>query len=151
MDVSWEITPSKKWRNWPISNLKADTHNINVHTKLVKSIDILLKLSAETKIRTDVRQTDGRAGGQTDDQPGTIILAALVWRGNICTIYIFVIKLVPSCTQSITKTRLYSFDPLKPHFYIVKLGFTGAYIIFFISAQKHRLWVLVRTASSRRF
>ena len=43
------------------------------------------------------------------------------------------------------------FDPLKPHFYIVKLGFTGVYIIFLISAQKHRLWVLVRTASLRRF
>ena len=27
--------------------------------------------------------------------------------------------------------------PLKPHFYIVKLGFTGVYIIFLISAQKH--------------
>ena len=26
--------------------------------------------------------------------------------------------------------RLYKFDPLKPHFYIVKLGFTGVYIIF---------------------
>ena len=43
------------------------------------------------------------------------------------------------------------FDPLKPHFYIVKLGFTGVYIIFLIFAQKHRLWVLVRTASPRRF
>ena len=31
----------------------------------------------------------------------------------------------------LTKTRLYNFDPLKPHFYIVKLGFTGVYIIFF--------------------
>ena len=40
----------------------------------------------------------------------------------------------------ITKTRLYIFDPLKPHFYIVKLGFTGVYIIFLIFAQKHRLW-----------
>ena len=40
----------------------------------------------------------------------------------------------------ITKTRLHSFDPLKPHFYTVKLGFTGVYIIFLISAQKHRLW-----------
>ena len=35
----------------------------------------------------------------------------------------------------ITKTYLYNLDPLKPHFYIVKLGFTGVYIIFFISAQ----------------
>ena len=42
----------------------------------------------------------------------------------------------------ITKTRLYSFDPLKPHFYLVKLGFTGVYIISLIFAQKHRLWNL---------
>ena len=42
-----------------------------------------------------------------------------------------------------TKTRLYNIDPLKPHFYIVKLGFTGVYITVLISAQKHRLWVLV--------
>ena len=31
---------------------------------------------------------------------------------------------------TITKTCLYNFDPLKPHFYIVKLGFTGVDIIF---------------------
>ena len=37
--------------------------------------------------------------------------------------------------SNITKTCLYNFDPLKPHFYIVKLGFTGVYIIFLISAQ----------------
>ena len=30
----------------------------------------------------------------------------------------------------ITKTYLYDFDPLKPHFYIVKLGFTGVYYFF---------------------
>ena len=33
-----------------------------------------------------------------------------------------------------TKTYLYNIDPLKPHFYIVKLGFTGVYIICLISA-----------------
>ena len=33
------------------------------------------------------------------------------------------------------KTCLYNFDPLKPHFYTVKLGFTGVYIIFLISDQ----------------
>ena len=32
----------------------------------------------------------------------------------------------------ITKRCLYNFDPLKPHFYIVKLGFTGVYIFFFL-------------------
>ena len=35
----------------------------------------------------------------------------------------------------ITRTYLYNFDPLKPHFYIIKLGFTGVYIFFLISAQ----------------
>ena len=35
----------------------------------------------------------------------------------------------------IPKISLYNFDHLKPHFYIVKLGFTGIYIIFLISAQ----------------
>ena len=60
-------------------------------------------------------------------------------------------KIIHFTKKFITKTCLYNFDPHKPHFYIVKLGFTGVYNIFLISAQKHRLWVLVRTASSRRF
>ena len=47
----------------------------------------------------------------------------------------------PWTSINITKTCLYNIDPLKAHFYIVKLGFTGVYIIFLISAQKHRLWV----------
>ena len=37
----------------------------------------------------------------------------------------------------ITKTYLYNFDPLKPHFYIVKLGFTGVYIIVLISGDSN--------------
>ena len=49
------------------------------------------------------------------------------------------------------ETCLYNFDLLKPYFYIVKLGFTAVYIIFLISAQKHRFSVLVRTASPRWF
>ena len=36
----------------------------------------------------------------------------------------------------ITKTYLYNYDLLKPHFYIVKLGFIGVYIIFLIYAKK---------------
>ena len=32
--------------------------------------------------------------------------------------------------STIRKISLYNFDLLKPHFYIVKLGFTGVYIIF---------------------
>ena len=37
--------------------------------------------------------------------------------------------------ERITETRLYSSDPLKSHFYTVKLGFTEVYINFLISAK----------------
>ena len=36
----------------------------------------------------------------------------------------------------ITKTCLYNFDPLKPHFYIVKLGLEG-YTLFFLFLLKN--------------
>ena len=49
-----------------------------------------------------------------------------------------------------TKTHLYNSDPLKPYIYIVKLGFTGVYIIFLI-LLKSILWVFVRIASLRQF
>ena len=39
---------------------------------------------------------------------------------------------IKKLSKIITKTCLYNIDPLKPHFYIVKLGFTGVYIIFLI-------------------
>ena len=51
----------------------------------------------------------------------------VVLPGNLWTFH------VPG--HSITKTCLYNFDPLKPHFYIVKLGFAEVYITFLISAQ----------------
>ena len=54
----------------------------------------------------------------------------------------------------ITKTYLYNFDPFKPNFYTVKLGFTGIHIIILISSQNRDcgyLLELVRTASARRF
>ena len=39
----------------------------------------------------------------------------------------------------ITKARLYHFDPLKPHFYIVTQGFTEVNIIFlFLSKKKNK-------------
>ena len=55
----------------------------------------------------------------------------------------------------IIKTNPCNKHPLTPHFCIVKLGLrTGVYrgiLSFLIFAPKHRLWVLVRTASLRRF
>ena len=50
-------------------------------------------------------------------------------------------------TLTIMQTSPCNEYPLTPHFYIVKLGFTGVYIFFLIFALKHRSWVLVRTAS----
>ena len=49
-----------------------------------------------------------------------------------------------SYSYSIMLTCPCNVDPLAPHLYMVKLGFTGEYIIF---ALKHGLWVHVRTAS----
>ena len=43
---------------------------------------------------------------------------------------------------SITKIYLHNFDPLKPHFYIVKLKFTGVYIIFLILLKIHCKYLL---------
>ena len=41
-----------------------------------------------------------------------------------------------------TKTCLYKVYPLKPHFYIVKLGLTGVCLFYFlIFDPKHILWV----------
>ena len=53
----------------------------------------------------------------------------------------------------ITKTRLCIFDPppLKTQLLYRKMGFTGVYIIFLISAIKHRLWAPVRTVWMRWF
>ena len=55
-----------------------------------------------------------------------------------------ILSLSKHCDQNARQhheTRLYTFDPLKPQFYVVNLGFTGVYIIFIFFAQKHRLWV----------
>ena len=65
------------------------------------------------------------------------------------SLFLYLLQTVFAQLQGITKTYPYNFDPLKPHFYIAKLGYTGVYIIFLISAQKHGLCVLVRTASNK--
>ena len=40
--------------------------------------------------------------------------------------------------------------PIKPHFYILKLGLIGVYLFFLIFYPKHKLWVLIRIASLRQ-
>ena len=57
-----------------------------------------------------------------------LVFIALDKRGHLVSIFFLFLL-------DIKKTGLYNLDPLKPHFYIVKLGFTGVYIIFLISAQ----------------
>ena len=73
------------------------------------------------------------------------VRAILIWVFTICS-GVLVLILRVNMETGLYISYLYNFDPLKPHFYIVKLGFTGIYIIFLISVQKHRLWVLIRTA-----
>ena len=65
---------------------------------------------------------------------------AAVWSGLMQQMKIFSQKVGFDEDISITKTCLYNVDPLKPHFYIVKLGFTGVYVIFLISAENIIGW-----------
>ena len=51
----------------------------------------------------------------------------------------------------IRKTCPCNVYPLEPHFYTTKNGVCRGIPNFLIFAPKHRLWVLVRTASTRRF
>ena len=53
---------------------------------------------------------------------------------NSCLVLVYTKH--PSSVHFITETCLDNVDPLKPHFYIVKLGITRVYIIFLISVQK---------------
>ena len=64
---------------------------------------------------------------------------------TFCT-RIFVAFLLGFPAVSIRITCPCDLYPLTPHFYILKLGCTGVYI-FLIFALKHRLWVLISTAS----
>ena len=67
------------------------------------------------------------------------IAKILLGKVKHCVFQLVAVRIFPDHTDllsvCITKTYLYNFDSLKPHFYIVKLGFTGVYIIFLISAQ----------------
>ena len=54
-----------------------------------------------------------------------------VIESSYCQFNIFFLTLVSGTPfHNMTKTCLYNFDPLKSHFYIVKLRFTGVYIFF---------------------
>ena len=90
-----------------------------------------------------------KVGGITNDESSTAVFSRLSlarwlprWEREIVSFFFFfffsVCGMSPICHWLIfiTKTYLYNFDPLKSHFYIVKLGFTGVNIIFLISAQK---------------
>ena len=68
-----------------------------------------------------------------DKQPNSCPSGVFVPAGLV--IRYFGLQLLEISLISITKTCLYNFDPLKPHFYTVKLGFTWVYNIFLISAQ----------------
>ena len=65
-----------------------------------------------------------------------MVLSALYWSKMRCLTAAMQAIYDIFCNQNIiTKTCLYNFDPLKPHFHIIKLVFTGVYIIFLIPAQ----------------
>ena len=80
-----------------------------------------------TESMDTVEYIDSESSDQTADMLLTIYKCQL-WTKKIFWSCFFNYNL--DVFLIITKTYLYNFDPLKPHFYIVKLGFTGVYIIF---------------------
>ena len=114
----------KTKNNTPNKNKRKETQSpvikAGIHSKAVEVtyIPILLHLSPSRTLPT--LQIRGRS--LCDATQGNMCLL-LRSRDN------------DDSSHIITKTYLYNFDPLKPHFYIVKLGFTGVNIIFHISAQ----------------
>ena len=65
-------------------------------------------------------------------QRGHFLTLRLIFRRIFYSSSVYPICL--SFVNIITRTYLHNFDPLKPHVYTVKLGFTGVYIIFLVSA-----------------
>ena len=64
-----------------------------------------------------------------------ILFYLLFYLFSFFGLYVGYFRLIFVYCHYITKTCLYNFYPPKPHFYIVKLGFTGVDIIFLISIQ----------------
>ena len=59
--------------------------------------------------------------------------------------------LLPSKCLTSQKHTFITLTPLNPTFIWTNWGLQGIQHFFLISSQKHRLWVLVRTTSARRF
>ena len=55
------------------------------------------------------------------------------------------------CTEASGKHVRVIYTPLSPKFYSKSGEYSQGIPIFLIFAPKHRLWVIIRTASSRRF
>ena len=122
----------------PFSPDEAQTATSGLHTDLVTYSYILSRWKKKTNKKR-------RCMGKNRH------LQILFWCAYLCPLNALSRKFTSRKHTSIILPPPPPPRPLKPHFCIVKLGFTGVYISFLISVKKHRLWVLVRTASARRF
>ena len=89
-------------------------------------VGLLILSPLQTTHRHFYKEIRSRCGGS---------LQAVSSGSTVFVILFLIFFYFHHCFATITKTHSYNFDLLKPHFYIVKLGFTGVYIIFLISAQ----------------
>ena len=93
------------------------------------------EISSMSNLFASFRKTQSKLNKLTDDK----IKQRLFQKSRGCNSKINevlkILRIQPS-QPYITKTCLYNSDPLKPHFYIVKQGFTGVNIIFLISVKK---------------
>ena len=102
----------------------------------------------------ETTQNDPQGLTRRKTQHNQILISPFVASGVLCFVivaFVFVLSVFDRILFmiSITKICLYNFDPLKLLYR--KTGVYRGIHYFSYFCSKHRLWVLVRTASPRRF
>ena len=135
-----QILDPKIYRNWPYVNFTFGKCDVLVPVLLMCVKFTKWEIYGSTK-------PTGQNFCQRNLLSLSIILHfyTLILKANTCTLLSFM-QTTHHVIRSMTWTSL-----LTPVYIEKKLGFTGVYIIFLISAPRHELWILVEIASIRQF
>ena len=114
-------------------NLSSDFRKQNVYPNSIKCKPFNKKATRILKIQCSFTSRHQLTSLSTDRTIGECRTYRFICLYNpLSDRRLILISTVSICPENITKTYLYDFDPLKPHFYIVKLGYGGVYFIFTI-------------------
>ena len=149
--LTWKKTKSKYWKTLTINNGRI-TPKPHAHLQTMINTSARFQKDRLKTIRGIVStsytshcvawRTESRTDGRTHFNRMFMLITAFVVRGTHSAVNKDICKWIGNALSRlqaelrpqniysfITKRRLYNFDPLNPNFYVVKLGFTGVYII----------------------